>query len=164
MTDTQNAEMYSAIQNKQLSIKKIYVKDVSFESPKIPGTTPEKWKPNLDIQLHSSSTKINKNSFYEVVLQITLKATDEQQTVFLVEVAQAGLFEIANTENSKDINAILQVHCPSILFPFARETVASLITKGGFPQLLIGPINFDAIYSQKLQALQSEKQHHGKPH
>ena len=151
------------IANKQLDIKKIYVKDVSFESPKAPDALDEKWQPHLDIQLRSSSTKLSDEDFYEVTLHMTITARKDQETIFLVDVTQAGTFEFTNVDK-KETDAALQIHCPNILFPFARETIAGLITKGGFPQLLLGPINFEAIYKQKLQALHSQDSEHSKPH
>lgn len=148
--------------NKRLDIKRVYIKDMSFESPKAPVSLAEKWQPHLDVQLRSSSTKLSEEHAYEVALHMTITARQDEAVIFLVDVVQAGIFNLVNV-SEQEAEVALQIHCPNILFPFARETVASLIVKGGFPQLLIGPINFEAIYNQKLQALQQEPGH-SKPH
>ncbi len=148
--------------DKRLDIKRVYIKDMSFESPKASVALTEKWQPHLDVQLRSSSAKLNREHTYEVDLHMTITARQDEEVIFLVDVVQAGMFDLVNV-NEKEADRVLQIHCPNILFPFVRETVASLIVKGGFPQLLIGPINFEAIYNQKLQALQREPGR-SKPH
>lgn len=160
---TQPTQTLDVGHEKRLDIKKIYIKDLSFEAPRAPDIDGGKWSPHLDIQLHNSSLKLDQQDLYEVTLQINITATENEKSIFTIEVSQAGVFEVVGT-NQNETAATLQVHCPHILFPFARETIASLVTKGGFPQLLIGPINFDAIFNQNMQALQSEQRQSGKPH
>lgn len=147
----------------QLNIRNVYVKDLSFESPQSPDTLGRECNPHLDIQLKSASQKLDGENTYEVTLHMTITASYKEKTIFTVDLTQAGTFELTGVDQA-EADASLQVHCPTILFPFARETIANLITKGGFPQLLIGPINFEAIYNQKIQALQAQQQEHGKPH
>ena len=135
---------------KRLSIGKIYLKDFSFESPQAPAVFRQSdWKPQTDLNLRSSHTDLGDDQ-HEVVLTVTIEAKEEDKTFFLVELQQAGLFEIAGYEG-EELGAIIGSFCPNILFPYARETVASLIQKGGFPEFVLQPINFDALYFQSKQ-------------
>ena len=135
---------------KQLAISKIYVKDFSFESPQSPDVFKGgDWKPQTNLNLRSAHNKIEGNA-HEVVLTITVEAKDGDKTLFLVELQQAGIFEIAGYEG-EELGAIVGSFCPNILFPYARETIASTIQKGGFPEFVLQPINFDALYLQAKQ-------------
>jgi preprotein translocase subunit SecB len=135
---------------KRLSIGKIYLKDFSFESPQAPDVFRQAdWKPKTDLNLRSSHTVVADNH-HEIVLTVTVEAKLEDKTVFLVELQQAGLFEIFGYEG-EELGAIIGSFCPNILFPYARETLASLIQKGGFPEFVLQPINFDALYFQSKQ-------------
>jgi len=136
---------------KQLAISKIYIKDFSFESPQSPTVFKSgDWKPQTNLNLRSSHTAIE-NNIHEIVLTITIEAKDEDKTLFLVELHQAGLFEISGYEG-EELAAIAASFCPNILFPYARESIASMIQKGGFPEFVLQPINFDALYMQSKQA------------
>lgn len=145
---------------KRLSIGKIYLKDFSFESPQTPEIFRQSdWKPQMDLNLRSAHTAIDDNQ-HEIVLTVTIEAKADDKTLFLVELHQAGLFEIAGYEGD-ELGAIIGSFCPNILFPYARETIASLIQKGGFPEFILQPINFDALYFQAKQqqaAAQAEKE------
>lgn len=145
---------------KRLSIGKIYLKDFSFESPQTPEIFRQgDWKPQMDLNLRSAHTAIDDNQ-HEIVLTVTIEAKADDKTLFLVELHQAGLFEIAGYEGD-ELGAIIGSFCPNILFPYARETIASLIQKGGFPEFILQPINFDALYFQAKQqqaAAQAEKE------
>ncbi len=145
---------------KRLSIGKIYLKDFSFESPQTPGVFRQSdWKPQMDLNLRSAHTAIDEDQ-HEIVLTVTIEAKADDKTLFLVEPHQAGLFEIAGYEGD-ELGAIIGSFCPNILFPYARETIASLIQKGGFPEFILQPINFDALYFQAKQqqaAAQAEKE------
>ena len=135
---------------KQLAISKIYVKDFSFESPQSPAIFKGgEWKPETNLNLRSAHNAIEGNA-HEVVLTITVDAKSDDKTVFLVELQQAGIFEIAGYEGD-EFGAIVGSFCPNILFPYARETIASIIQKGGFPEFVLQPINFDALYMQAKQ-------------
>ncbi len=135
---------------KRLTIGKIYLKDFSFESPQAPAVFRQNdWKPQTDLNLRSSHTALGDNQ-HEVVLTITVEAKADDKSFFLVELQQAGLFEIAGYEG-EELGAIIGSFCPNILFPYARETIASLIQKGGFPEFVLQPINFDALYLQSKQ-------------
>ncbi len=141
---------------KRLSIGKIYLKDFSFESPQAPGVFRQSdWKPQTDLNLRSSHTAVE-DDHHEVVLTVTVEAKADDKTFFLLELQQAGLFEISGYEDD-EFGAIVGSFCPNVLFPFARETVASLVQKGGFPEFVLQPINFDALYMQSKQQ-QAEQQ------
>ncbi len=140
---------------KQLAISKIYVKDFSFESPQSPAVFKGgEWKPETNLNLRSVHSAIE-GSAHEVILTITVEAKDSDKTLFLVELQQAGIFEIAGYEGD-ELGAILGSFCPNILFPYAREAIASVVQKGGFPEFVLQPINFDALYMQAKQ--QQEQQ------
>lgn len=145
---------------KRLSIGKIYLKDFSFESPQTPDVFRQSdWKPQMDLNLRSAHTAIDEDQ-HEIVLTVTIEAKADDKTLFLVELHQAGLFEIGGYEGD-ELGAIIGSFCPNILFPYARETIASLIQKGGFPEFILQPINFDALYFQAKQqqaAAQAEKE------
>ena len=147
--------------DKQLAISKIYIKDFSFESPQAPAVFKSgQWKPQTNLNLRSSHTVVEDN-IHEVVLTITVEAKEGENTLFLIELQQAGLFEIAGYEGD-ELSAIAGSFCPNILFPYARESVASLVQKGGFPEFVLQPINFDALYMQSRQqaeASQAEATH-----
>ena len=140
---------------KQLAISKIYIKDFSFESPQAPDVFKRgDWKPETNLNLRSAHNEVGGNA-HEVVLTITVEAKQEDKTLFLVEIQQAGIFEIAGYEK-EEFRAIVGSFCPNILFPYARETIAGIIQKGGFPEFVLQPINFDALYLQAKQ--QAEQQ------
>ncbi|MEM7561758.1 MAG: protein-export chaperone SecB [Pseudomonadota bacterium] len=140
---------------KQFAIQKLYVKDASYESPNSPEAfTFQKWEPKIDLNLNNSSRTLD-NGMYEAVLRITLTATHEEKTAFLVEVHYAGLFAI-NGFDDKELQYILSCQCMNILFPYAREVISDMTVRGGFPPVVLSPVNFDALYQQHLQA-QAEK-------
>ena len=134
----------------QFSVEKIYVKDVSFEAPKTPQAFGEQGQPQLQMNLNQRVTRIADNSF-EVVLGINLtcKLSDEK-TVYLVEVQQAGLFNLSGFDD-QSLDAMLGTHCPTILYPYARQVIGDLIQAGGFAPFLLQPINFEALYAEGLR-------------
>ena len=138
---------------KQIGISKIYVKDFSFESPKAPDVFRSgEWSPHTDLNLRSSHKAVEGDEkLHEVVLTITVEAKQEEQTMFLAEVQQAGLFQI-DGYSEEEFKAIVGSFCPNILFPYAREAIASTVQRGGFPEFVLQPINFDALYMQSRQA------------
>jgi preprotein translocase subunit SecB len=144
----------------QFAIQKMYVKDVSFEAPNAPQVFMEKWQPNVDVQISNTGSRLDENT-HEVVLTVTITVRVEEKTAYLVEVQQAGIFNIVGVP-PEQIGPILNIGCSNILFPFARETVSDLVTRGGFPQLLLAPVNFEVLYAQQLkqQAGQAEAQKH----
>ncbi|MDD2661456.1 MAG: protein-export chaperone SecB [Methylococcales bacterium] len=140
--------------DKQFSIQKIYTKDMSFETPNSPKIFTEKWEPSVDFNLGSHVEHLE-NTLYEVSLTVTITVKCNDQTAYLVEVNQAGIFALSGFTD-QEMGPMVGSFCPNILFPYAREVVSDLITKGGFPQLLLAPVNFDALYSQHLQQAQQQ--------
>ncbi len=138
----------------QLAIQKVYVKDISFESPNAPNIFKDKWEPNVNMELANETNKIDSN-IYDVTLGVTITVKMNDSTVYLVEVKQAGIFLIDGFPDEA-LEQILATACPNILFPFAREVVADLVARGGFPQLLLSPVNFDVLWmQQKMQQQQA---------
>ena len=131
----------------KFEIKKIYVKDLSFESPLTPQVFMENpQQPQIEVGVNTSFTKLDDSDIYEVVLKVTCAAKSEDKTYFLIELDQAGLFEIANFDEEQT-NLFAEVAAPTNLLPFAREVVCDAITKGGFPSIMINPINFEGSLS-----------------
>ncbi len=150
------AEQDQGTISKQIAIQKIYVKDSSFESPHTPQIFSKKeWSPKTNLNLRSSHSPGGADNNYEVVLTITIEAKEGDETFFLVELQQAGLFHIVGYDED-EFKAIVGSYCPNILFPYARESVANMVSKGGFPEFLLQPINFDALYAQGLAQAQEK--------
>lgn len=135
------------------TIQKIYIKDLSLEAPNAPAVFKKQWTPEVSMQLSNAAVALGGDE-HEITLSLTVTAKLGETTAYLVEVQQAGIFSIKGFDQQAQ-SAIVGSHCPSVLFPFAREAVSDIVTKSGFPQLLLVPINFDALYQQQLQ--QSKK-------
>ncbi|HCU64854.1 MAG TPA: protein-export chaperone SecB [Rheinheimera sp.] len=155
MADEQNNVAADA-QQAQFAIQRIYVKDVSFEAPNSPAIFRKEWTPEVKLDLDTRSEKLDDNTF-EVVLSLTVTATIGQETAFLCEVQQAGIFSVPAL-NDAQMAHMLAAFCPNILFPYAREAVSSLVNRGTFPQLNLAPVNFDALFAQYMQQRQAEAQ------
>lgn len=138
----------------RLEMQKVYLKDVSLETPNSPKIFTEQWKPEMQIEIHSNAQPLSDNVF-EVALTLTLTAKQGELTGYLIELQQAGVFTVTGFETPQ-LNQLLGAYCPNMLFPYAREAVDSLLVRGGFPPLHLAPINFDALYQQHQQA-QKEK-------
>ncbi len=134
---------------KQFALQKIYLKDTSFEAPNSPAVFQENWQPQVNLNLATAARDAGEN-FKEVVLTVTVEAKDKDRTAFLIEVQQAGLF-VTKGFSPQELGPLLGAYCPNILFPYARETVSDLVTRGGFPQLLLQPVNFDELYTRHVQ-------------
>jgi preprotein translocase subunit SecB len=143
------------------SIQKIYVKDLSFETPNSPQVFLDKWEPDVNLQLSNKATLLSENT-HEVVLNVTVTVKLKDKTAYLAEVQVAGIFNIMGFDKTQ-LAAWVSSSCPQVLFPYAREVVSDLVTRGGFPQLVLAPINFDALYRQHLEqgktAQASESKH-----
>jgi len=142
------------------NVHSVYVKDISFEAPHSPQVFQEEWKPKIDFDLKTASHLLSEaEALYEVVLNVTVAAKlGEEKTeknAFLIEVEQAGVFTLRNFP-AEQIKQILATACPTVLFPYVREVVSNLATKGGFPQLILPPLNFDAMYAQHASTKESE--------
>lgn len=133
-----------------LSMERIYIKDLSYEAPKTPQVFLDQKAPAINIQIDINHQPISgSDGYYEVVLALTVDAKNENnEVVFLVELKHAGVFVLSSIPEN-EINQVLEIACPNILLPFAREAINDFVAKGGFPQLLINPINFEALYQQK---------------
>ncbi|MBE0462203.1 protein-export chaperone SecB [Halomonas sp. AOP43-A1-21] len=135
----------------KFSLQRIYVKDISFEAPNSPSVFKQAFKPKVNLDLNTSSTKIADDQ-YEVVIKVTAQVNDNETgtTSFLAEVQQAGLFRISGIEGAQ-LEQTLGAFCPNLLFPYARECVDNLVNRGGFPPLMLAPVNFEAMYAQRKQ-------------
>jgi preprotein translocase subunit SecB len=147
--EQQQAAPQEQDQQPVFGIEKIYVKDLSLEIPNAPHIFLQREAPEVGIELHNNAAPVGEGVF-EAVITVTVTSKIEDKTVFLVEVAQAGIFQIRNMPN-ENIEGILGVTCPNILFPYAREVVSDLVTRAGFPPVLLNPINFEALFLQQKQ-------------
>lgn len=149
MTDTDEPK-------KQFTIQKLYVKDLSFESPTVPGSfTFEQWDPAVELNLNNSIRQVA-DGVFEVELRLTATVANQDSTAYLIEVQQAGLFGIGGFDDGER-DYLLGSQCMSILFPYAREVVSDLSVRGGFPPLVLSPVNFDALYQQHRQNQAQQK-------
>ena len=149
-----NAEQNNAEKKPiQFAVKRIYVKDLSFEAPAVADMT--RWQPKVSQDLNTELSKVD-DTHYEVVLKLTVTVKQEEKTAFLIEVHQAGLFLVDNVEGQQ-LQHMLSSACPQILFPYVREAVDSLAIRGGFPPLNLPPINFDALFARALSEAQAQE-------
>jgi preprotein translocase subunit SecB len=148
------ADQESRPAEQKITIQKIYLKDFSFESPQTPQVFTEgKWNPKTNLNLRSTHST-GSGDLHEVVLTITVETKHEDKTLFLIELQQAGLFQIAGY-NEQEFAAVVGSFCPNLLFPYAREAISGIVSRGGFPELLLQPINFDALYAQTRAEMQN---------
>ena len=133
-------------------IEKIYVKDLSLEIPNAPQVFVEQLQPQIDVHIESGESRFQEDH-YEVTLSVTVTARAGERTLFLAEAVQAGIFALRNIPES-DLGPLLGIACPTVLFPYLRETISDLITRGGFPPLLLTPISFEQLYLQRQQQQQ----------
>lgn len=132
----------------QFALQRIYLKDTSFEVPGAPRVFLQAWSPEVSIELSTTHERLEDGTHFEVVLGLTVTAKNEGQVAFLVEVKQAGIFQ-AQGFSDADLGPLLNAYCPNLLFPYAREAISDIVGKGSFPQLLLQPINFDAVYAER---------------
>lgn len=148
---------------KQVTVQKIFLQDASLEVPKAPDIFTLKWEPKVDVQLNNSVAQVS-DGVHQVTLIITVTATLEDKTAYLAEVHQTGIFTVVGFDD-RERHAVLGAYCPNLLFSFARESVADLIQRAGFPQFLLQPVNFDALYQQHIeQAAAAQTQGATAPH
>ncbi|PID42614.1 MAG: protein-export chaperone SecB [Gammaproteobacteria bacterium] len=151
MAENQEA---SGQQAPQFALQRIYIKDVSFESPNSPEIFQGEWSPKVSLDLNSSNRKLT-DTQHEVVIALTVTAKVGEKTAFIVEIQQAGVFMINGIEGPQ-LGQTLGAFCPNILFPYAREAIDNLVNKGSFPPLMLAPVNFDVIYAEALRRKQAE--------
>jgi preprotein translocase subunit SecB len=137
-------------------IEKLYLKDLSLELPNAPQVFFEREAPQVEVNMHNQASALTQAGYYEVVLTVTVTAKIQDKTIFLVEAAQAGIFQIRNLQQT-DLEAVLGTLCPNTLLPYAREAVSSLTQRAGFPPVTLQHMNFDVIYQQRLQQMQTDK-------
>ncbi len=147
-------------QGPQFALQRIFLKDSSFESPRSPQVFQAKWSPKINFDIKTRSNKVQ-DDIFEVVLILTAEAQLDEQAAFLVEVHQAGIFTAKDFDDTQ-LEQLLSTVCPNILFPYAREAIDALVTKGSFPALMLSPINFDALYAQQKQAQAQQSGGNGK--
>ncbi|MGI9276015.1 MAG: protein-export chaperone SecB [Endozoicomonas sp.] len=145
-------------QEPQFALQRIYVKDLSFESPKAPEMFQAQWQPEVKLDLNTSNRPLE-NDMHEVVLSLTITvqngSEDNKETAFLAEVQQAGVFLVKGL-GDEELHRTLGAFCPNILFPYAREAIDNLVLRGSFPPLMLAPVNFDALYMQARQQAEQE--------
>jgi preprotein translocase subunit SecB len=152
MTDQPNTGATSNEEAPQFSLQRIYVRDLSFEAPKSPAIFRQEWTPSVSLDLNTRQKQLE-NDFYEVVLTLSVEVKNGEEIAFIAEVQQAGIFLIKGLD-AASMSHTLGAFCPNILFPYARETIDSLVVRGSFPALMLAPVNFDALYAQELQRMQ----------
>jgi preprotein translocase subunit SecB len=150
MSDQNQAEQNT----REFALQRIYIKDVSFETPNSPAIFSEEWKPESNLNINSNVTKLADDT-YEVVLTITVTTKVGDKTAFLVEIQQAGIFGVKGFADA-ELGHMMGAYCPNVLFPYARELISDLVGKGSFPQLLLSPVNFDAVYAQHMHEQQKK--------
>lgn len=149
MTEQNNAQT----QENNFAIQRIYIKDISFETPNVPQIFQKEWKPEINIELNTSSHLIVEN-VYEVSLRVTLTTKSNNEVAYICEVTQAGIFSVQGFSGNQ-LQHCLGAFCPNILFPYARETISSLVNKGTFQPINLEPVNFDALFMNYLQQQQN---------
>ncbi|HCN64021.1 MAG TPA: protein-export chaperone SecB [Pseudomonas sp.] len=155
MTDQQNTAAVSDEDTApQFSLQRIYVRDLSFEAPKSPAIFRQQWEPSVALDLNTRQKPLE-GDFFEVVLTLSVTVKNAEEVAFIAEVQQAGIFLIKNLDQAS-MSHTLGAFCPNLLFPYARETLDSLVVRGSFPALMLAPVNFDALYAQELQRMQEE--------
>ena len=154
MSEENNQQAADGAQGPVFAIQRIYLKDISFETPMGPEAFTKAYKPNIQQDLNIQANQVEEGLF-EVVLLLTITARIEDRAVFLVEVKQAGLFAISGVEGPA-VTQLINTACPQILFPYAREAVDSILGRGSFPPLMLAPINFDAVFVQAITAAQQQ--------
>lgn len=149
MADENQANEAAQGQGAQFQIQRVYTKDISFETPNSPQIFQKEWKPEIKLDLDTRTTELETN-LYEVVLAVTVTATLGEETAFLCEVQQAGIFMIGEMPDQNKAHT-LGSFCPNMLFPYAREAISNLVNRGTFPALNLAPVNFDAIFAAYMQ-------------
>jgi len=155
--EVQGTEAQGTDNQQQFVLQRIYTKDLSFESPSTPDVFKKQWQPKVNVDLNTKSNAIDENGNFEVVLTITITAKIDEETAFLVEVQQAGIFLIKGFEG-ENLRRLLGTAAPNILFPYSRECIDNLVVKGGFPPVMLAPVNFDALYQQAVAQAQAQAQ------
>ena len=150
MSDEQQQQQPATFQ-----IEKVYVKDVSLEIPNAPNVFLEQTQPQLEVRIDTAADGFTEG-YYDVTVSATVTARLGERTLFLVEVAQAGIFAVRNVP-AQELDPLLGIACPNVIFPYLRETISDLVVRGGFPPVLLAPLSFETLYLQRMQAQQQEQ-------
>lgn len=134
---------------RQVFLQRIFVKDASLEVPLAPQVFSRQWTPKVDVQIGTQVSGLGDNAF-QVILEVTVTAKLDNDVAFLAEVHQAGIFGLTGFANDAEVQAVLGAHCPGVIFPYAREAISDLTQRGGFPPVLLQPVNFEALYVEHL--------------
>lgn len=158
----QNQEAATAGQDQQgeqpyFALQRFYLKDASFEAPNAPDVFKQSYSPKVNFNLNNRSRKLDDDNLYEVGLRLTADVKQDDKTLFLVEIEQAGIFDIRNLSGER-LEQVLNITCPNLLFPYAKEAVESLVVKASFPPLMLNPVNFELVYNQAKQQRAEEDQ------
>lgn len=156
MTEEASNSAAQEEQGPQFSLQRIYVCDLSFEAPKSPEIFRKEWRPSVELDINTRS-RVLEDDFHEVVLKLSVTVQNADETAFVAEVQQAGVFLIKGLD-ANGMAHTLGAFCPNLLFPYAREALDNLVTRGSFPALMLAPVNFDALYAQELQRMQAANQ------
>ncbi len=148
--------------DREFALQRIYTKDISFETPNSPEIFQVDWQPQTNLNVNTHVNRLADDVF-EVVLTVTVTTKVAEKTVYLAEVQQAGIFGMRGFPE-QEMGPMLGAFCPNLLFPYAREVISDLVTKGSFPQMLLQPVNFDALYAQHQQQLAEQQEGEQKPH
>jgi preprotein translocase subunit SecB len=152
---SEDPQAASANQQPLFGIEKVYLKDLSLELPNAPNVFFEREAPQVEVNIHNEAAGLPQDGLYHVVLTVTVTAKIQDKTVFLVEAAQAGIFQIRNIP-AGDLDAVLGTICPNTLLPYAREAISSTVQRAGFPPVTLQHMNFEAIYQQRMQQMQND--------
>lgn len=150
-----------APQGPEFAIQRLYVKDLSLETPNTPGIFLEPWEPKMNMDLATDATLVLENNLREVILKVTITVKIKEKVAFLVEVKQAGIFLLKGF-TEEQLHHTLGSFCPNVLYPYVREVVTDLVVRAGFPQLYLAPVNFDALYEQQKKQQQEKKEKEAK--
>jgi preprotein translocase subunit SecB len=154
MSETPQGQDSQAAKGPEFGLQRIYVKDLSFEAPHAPQVFTENWQPQVNVGLNTQVTPLG-NDHIEVVLVVTVTVKSGEKTAYHVEVQQAGIF-VARDVSDHDRGPLVGIVCPNILFPYAREVISDLVGRGSFPQMLLAPVNFEALYLQRVAQLREQ--------
>ena len=150
MAEENTAQAQPGPNDPQFQIHKIYIKDVSFQIPDGAQAFQLEWAPELNIEINTEAKPLTEANTHEVILTIKCTVNTKDKPAFVTEVQQAGIFEIANVSDEQ-LRQALGAYCPNVLYPYLREVISDVVTRGGFPQLSLAPINFDMLYEQQMQ-------------
>ena len=149
MTDQAQAPAADPSQQPSLQIEKLYVKDLSLEVPNAPQVFTQQMQPEVEVQI-TTAAKQFAEGYFEVTVSATVTARAGENTLFLAEAAQAGIFSLRNVP-PEQLDALLSIACPQILFPYLREAISDVVVRGGFPPVLLSPVSFESLYMQRMQ-------------